>query len=269
MSPEQAAAESLDARSDLFGVASVLYELAALDTLFPEKEPDDIRALMARDEAARRANALTGAYGPLAPILVRALQRDPEARYSTAHAMGKALTALLPDPVQAREHLLRFQAQMVGLADGGASPARERPRSASTFAAPTPALPVAAGNELHVFRTPKQARDPRRDRFLFQLGAVIVLSIALGVTAFFGFRVVTEHLRRATSIPVEDDGTVPEVGGRHDAVPARVDKVVAPPVKPTLAAPKPAPAKPAAEPAKEPLIDGKPARITPSSTTDP
>jgi len=266
MSPEQAAAESLDARSDLFGVASVLYELAALDTLFPEKEPDDIKALMARDEAARRANALTGAYGPLAPILVRALQRDPEARYPTAHAMGKALTALLPDPVQAREHLLRFQAQMVGLADGGAGPARERPRSSSsTIAPPMPALPVSVGNELHVFRTPKQARDPRRDRFLFQLGAVIVLSIALGVTAFFGFRVVTEHLRRSTDIPVEEDGTVP----------ARVDKVTAPP-KPA-AAPKAesAPAKPAAapkpvsEPAKEPLIDGKPARITPSSTTDP
>jgi hypothetical protein len=92
----------------------VLYELAALDTLFPEKEPDDIKALMARDEAARRANALTGAYGPLAPILVRALQRDPDARYPTAHAMGKALTALLPDPVQAREHLLRFQARWSG-----------------------------------------------------------------------------------------------------------------------------------------------------------
>jgi hypothetical protein len=269
MSPEQAAAEPLDARSDLFGVASVLYELAALDTLFPEKEPDDIKALMARDEAARRANGLTGAYRPLAPILVRALQRDPDARYPTAHAMGKALTALLPDPVQAREHLLRFQAQMVGLADGGAGPARERPRSASTLVAPTPALPVAAGNALHVFRTPKAARDPRRDRFLLQLGGIVVLSIALGITAFFGFRVVTEHLRHATNIPVEADGTVPDV--RHDAVPARVDRVVAPPPpKPVAAPPKAAPAKPVVEePAKEPTIEGKPARITPASTTDP
>ena len=268
MSPEQAAAESLDARSDLFGVASVLYELAALDTLFPEKEPDDIRALMARDEAARRANALTGAYGPLAPILVRALQRDPEARYPTAHAMGKALTALLPDPVQAREHLLRFQAQMAVLADGGAGPARERPRSSpSTIAPPMPALPVSAGNELRVFRTPKRSSDPARQRFLLQLGAVVVLSIALGITAFFGFRVVTEHLRRATDIPVEDDGPAP--ADRHEAVPARVDKVIAAP-KPAAAKPVVAPPKPVVEEEPvEPEIEGKPARITPSSTADP
>jgi serine/threonine-protein kinase len=269
MSPEQAAAEPLDARSDLFGVASVLYELAALDTLFPEKEPDDIRALMARDEAARRANALTGAYGPLAPILVRALQRDPEARYPTAHAMGKALTALLPDPVQAREHLLRFQAQMAVLADGGAGPARERPRSLpSTIAPPMPALPVAAGNELRVFRTPKRSSHPGRDRFLVQLGAVVVLSIALGITAFFGFRVVTEHIRRATDIPVEDDGPAPSASQR-EAVPARVDKVIAAPkpVAPTqLVVP---PEKPVAEEPSEPEIEGKPARITPSSKADP
>jgi len=190
--------------------------------------------------------------------------------------MGRALTALLPDPVQAREHLLRFQAQMAVLVDGGAGPARERPKNASTVAAPTPALPVSAGNALRVFRTPKRSRDPVRDRFLLQLGAIVVLSIALGITAFFGFRVVTQHLRRASDIPVED-GPAAAVDGRHEAAPARVDKVIAPPKPvvadptPVVAAPKPVvvPPKPVVEDPAEPEIEGKPARITPSSTADP
>jgi serine/threonine protein kinase len=282
MSPEQSAGEALDARSDLFGLAAVLYELAALDTLFPEKEPADIQALMAHDEAARRANALTGSYAPLAPILVRALQRDPEARFATAHAMGKALTALLPDPVVAREHLLRFQAQMIELSEGGAGPARERPRSASTFATPArPALPVSVGNALHPYLlSSATGGEPRRDRFLLQLAGVVALSVALGITAFFAFRFVTERLRAPSAAEREVD--VPAVvGPRHEAVPARVEKVAAPVTvvaRPAevarphqVAAPGEAATAvdddppPAEKETSEPSIDGSPVRITPQS----
>jgi hypothetical protein len=280
MSPEQSAAEPLDGRSDLYGLASVLYELAVLDTLFPEKDQADIKALMAKDEAARRANALSGAYAPLAPILVRALQRDPEARFASAAAMGKALTALLPDPGIARERLQRFQAQIVGLAEGGAGPARERPRGSSSSGTPaTPALPVAAGNELRPYRSPAgRAPRPVRDRFLLQLAAVVVLSVVLGVTAFFAFRVVTERLRRTAAIGEETEPPAP--GARYDAVPARADPpawdergaeatapppVAAPEAKapPPVGAPDATAPPPVAAPEPEPTIDGSPVRITP------
>ncbi len=262
MSPEQSAAEPLDARADLFGLAAVLYELAALDTLFPEKEPADIKALMARDEAARRANALTGAYGPLAPILVRALQRDPEARFPTAHAMGKALTALVPDPVVAREHLLRFQAQMVALADGGAGPARERPRSASTFGTPaTPGAPRGGGERAPSLPRARSAkvvgpaarsiRPPaRRDRgALDRAGHHRVL------------RVPGRH--RA---PEERDGR-----GRRGARPAATGRGRSPRCRAgegrqgrgTAEAVLPPPAEPSVEEPIDATVDGSPVRITP------
>jgi hypothetical protein len=70
-----AAAEPLDARSDLFGVASVLYELAALDTLFREGA-DDIKALMARRRSrAASERAHRAATGRSHRSSVRALQR--------------------------------------------------------------------------------------------------------------------------------------------------------------------------------------------------
>ncbi|MFT4979858.1 MAG: serine/threonine protein kinase, partial [Myxococcota bacterium] len=59
MAPEQAAGEPVGASADLFGLASVLYELAALQPLFSEKDPATVRELLAQDEAARRASRLT------------------------------------------------------------------------------------------------------------------------------------------------------------------------------------------------------------------
>ncbi|RME22507.1 MAG: serine/threonine protein kinase, partial [Deltaproteobacteria bacterium] len=109
MAPEQAAGGEVGPQADLFGLAAVLYELAALQPLFREKSPDVIRPLLAADEAARRAAALTGPLAPLSGVLVRALQRDPAARFTSAAAMGRALAELVRDPVTARDELVRFQ----------------------------------------------------------------------------------------------------------------------------------------------------------------
>jgi hypothetical protein len=41
-------------------------------------------------------------------VLVRALQRDPKARYETAADFGRALSLLLPDPITARDEVVAF-----------------------------------------------------------------------------------------------------------------------------------------------------------------
>ena len=136
MSPEHAAGEEAGATSDLFGLAAVLYELAALSPVFSETKPDEIRALLASDEAARRAVALKRdpAMAPLVPLLVRGFQRDPAARFRDASDMGRALSALVGDPVLARERMVEFLRNMVHLARAGAE-GRAMPSRAD---APTP-----------------------------------------------------------------------------------------------------------------------------------
>src|SRR5690606_36727600 len=70
-------------------------------------------------------------YGPLVRVLIRALQRDPKARYSSASDFGRALSALLPDPITARDEVTRFYERLDALEEG-----RQRSSSASITAAP-------------------------------------------------------------------------------------------------------------------------------------
>ncbi len=109
MAPEQAGGEDVHPAADVFGLAVVLYELCSQRPMFQDKKKDEIRRLLKDDHAARMAATLDGArYGPLIPLLVRALQRDPAARYSQAADFGRALSSLLPDPITARDEVVRY-----------------------------------------------------------------------------------------------------------------------------------------------------------------
>jgi len=111
MSPEQAKGSGVTAVSDLWGVGVVLFELAKLARLFPGRDQDVIKERMSADDAARQAANLSGPYRDLGPVLVRALQRDPAARFKNTLEMAKALAELVPDPIIVREDLVAFQAK--------------------------------------------------------------------------------------------------------------------------------------------------------------
>jgi eukaryotic-like serine/threonine-protein kinase len=131
MAPEQAMGREIGPTTDVFGLASVMYELATLRPLFPEREPKDLRAALAADEGAKRAIGLSGPAGVLAPVLVRALQRDPHARFPSALAFQRSLGGLLANPVTAREQLVHFWATLMELQ--GESPSGGAYRSAASL----------------------------------------------------------------------------------------------------------------------------------------
>jgi len=93
MSPEQVRGERADARSDVFAVGAVLYELlsgqkafrsdSAHATLYDvlERDPRPLQALVPRLPAA------------IAAVSERALQKDPARRFPTASAMKEAIGA--------------------------------------------------------------------------------------------------------------------------------------------------------------------------------
>lgn len=93
MSPEQSAADPLDARSDLFSVGIVLYEMLALEN--PFIRPNVVLSLEAIQRhpvpapSKRRLDA-----GPLDKVLLRALEKSPEERFRSAHEMRDALWAV-------------------------------------------------------------------------------------------------------------------------------------------------------------------------------
>jgi hypothetical protein len=112
MSPEQAVGDKVTAGTDLFALGVVLYEMAARRTMFKGRSEAEIRRLLNEDHGARLAATLDTHYAPLIKVLVRALQRDPAARFATAADMAKELSDLLPAPVQARDETVQFWRQI-------------------------------------------------------------------------------------------------------------------------------------------------------------
>src|SRR5690606_20543352 len=93
MSPEQSRMEPLDARSDVFSLGSVLFELAAGEAPFGDDHtPGTLEALRTCD-TARLAEKLGDAHVPswLTQVVLTCLRRDPGDRYASAAALADAL----------------------------------------------------------------------------------------------------------------------------------------------------------------------------------
>ena len=97
MSPEQARGDELDARSDLFSLAAVLYEMATGQAAFEGRTSAVIfqKILGADPDAPRSRNA---ALPPrLEEVIVRGLEKDRDLRYQTAADLRSDLRRLRRD----------------------------------------------------------------------------------------------------------------------------------------------------------------------------
>ncbi|MCB9677834.1 MAG: protein kinase [Alphaproteobacteria bacterium] len=147
MAPEQAHGHEVWPSADVFGLAVVLFELASLRPMFHNKGKDEIKQLLADDHAARMAATLDPHYAPLVGVLVRALQRDARARFESAEEFGRALSALLPDPITARDEVVRFFETLEAF-DRGAPPVANQPTHPSGVSVPHSlvAFPATGGS---------------------------------------------------------------------------------------------------------------------------
>ena len=92
MSPEQILGKTLDARSDIFQVGAVLYEMLVGTPAFGGTTAlARLAAVLSKDPSPIAAPGVSSA---LASIAMRALSRNPEARYPTAAAMLRDVVAI-------------------------------------------------------------------------------------------------------------------------------------------------------------------------------
>jgi len=115
MSPEQAQGKSVDARSDVFSLGSVLYEMLSGKRPFQADSNLMTLAAILRDPVPPLKPGRPDVPADLERVVKRALEKDPKDRY--------------PSAVEARDDLAACQVNRVGLGIQSSSAAR-RPRVA-------------------------------------------------------------------------------------------------------------------------------------------
>jgi eukaryotic-like serine/threonine-protein kinase len=102
MSPEQVRAHPVDARTDVFAMGIVLYLLTAGRHPFKGDTPADTLLNILSDEPILRPAGLVRGYPPgLEAVVMRALAKNRDDRFSSAHDMMIALEKALPPALKA------------------------------------------------------------------------------------------------------------------------------------------------------------------------
>lgn len=99
MSPEQALARPLDARSDVFSIGTILYELITGRRAFDGANIDEILTKVVKIDPPNVTSWRPEVSPVMGEIVMRALAKDPAERYQTAAQLRNDLAAFAGRPV--------------------------------------------------------------------------------------------------------------------------------------------------------------------------
>jgi Tol biopolymer transport system component len=117
MSPEQARGLALDARTDIFSLGAVLYEMLTRRAAFGGATPSDVIAAVLTTEPPPLAAHLPEAPAELQRIVVKALSKDRERRYQTTQDLLIDLQSLQQE-IESTAHQGHATAEVVAPVTG-------------------------------------------------------------------------------------------------------------------------------------------------------
>jgi serine/threonine protein kinase len=91
MAPEQMLKHEVDHRADLFALGATLYEAAVGERPFENVGEEEAVAMLLDERAPSPESRVSGFPADLSKTLLRALEREPSARYADAGEMARAL----------------------------------------------------------------------------------------------------------------------------------------------------------------------------------
>src|SRR5215471_15231743 len=97
MSPEQARGKAVDARTDIFSLGAVIYEMVTQQRPFDGETPSDVLAAILKTEPEPLIALLADVPVELSRIVTKALRKDPEERYQVVKDLLIDLKSLAQD----------------------------------------------------------------------------------------------------------------------------------------------------------------------------
>jgi len=246
MSPEQARAEPLDGRADLYSAAVILYQLVTGDIPFRADSAMGIisRHLVEPPTPPSRARPDLAIPAAVDQIVLRGLEKNRELRFETAVAFRDAIETL------------------IAVTSGAGTPLSPSARASMptardmTGSPPTPidtaTVPVRSAAERFATTANLTGHSRTRQKVLVIVGVVVLLgaSIAAAVTTGRAHRARLASMPTVAVVPAPAPRAVPA-----PAPPAAPAAAEAPEAPPPVAVP--AAAIPAAPPARRELAAGK------------
>ena len=194
MSPEQARGKPVDARSDIWSLGVVIYEMVAGRTPFDGETSTDVIVAITQKEPPPLARFAPNVPAELDWIVMKALRKDRDERYQT-------IKELLTDLRRLKQRL-EFEAELERSAAPGSFSGSRISEVAAALTTPERAVPTAEKTISHVSSAEYIASGIKRHKIAIAVVALVL--VAATTSAFFFYRRNSKPLTDRDTVLVTD-----------------------------------------------------------------